>query len=136
MLCFSDTEAAPVFSLKIPLFAPSTFQMKSDQPSELSTSPAHSEVVSNQMGSRSAQLEDDNKADEIGQEGAHETMESPTDDTNSKPFALTDEDIDAMIEALWRAPHVAPPPMPPVVSPDIDDDLREVLGMDIGDFLV
>ncbi len=136
MLCFSDTEAPPVFSLRIPLFAPSTFQMKSDQPTELSASPAHSEVVSNRMGSRSARLGDDNKAGEIGQEGAHETMESPTDDTNSNPFALTDEDVDAMIEALWRAPPVAPSPMPPVVSPDIDDDLREVLEMDIGDFLV
>ncbi len=134
MLRFSDTEAAPVFSLKIPLFAPSTFQMKSDQPSELSTSPAHSEVVSNQMGSRSARLEDDNKADEIGQEGAHETMESPTDDTNSNPFALADEDIDAMIEAL-RQPS-APMPQQRSLDDVLDQDLREVLGMDIGDFLV
>ncbi len=118
-VCFLDTEAPPVFSPKIPLFPPNMFQTASNQPCELSTSPAHSEVVS--------------EADEIVQEGVREARESPTAGTSDNPFTLTDEEIDAMLEALWRAPAVAPSPTPQGVSSEIDDDLREVLEMDIGD---
>jgi hypothetical protein len=46
MLCFLDTEAAPVFSLKIPLFTPSnTSRMESDHLSEQSVSPSYSEAT-------------------------------------------------------------------------------------------
>ncbi len=119
MLCFSDTETSPLFSLKIPLLS-STSQIGSGQPSSVSTGSKQSDLVptsSTAYGNR-----------------------PPTDcaaTTTTNPFMLTDEEIDGMVEALLQAtPSVAPPSGAVVVSPDIDDDLKEVLGLDIGDFLV
>jgi hypothetical protein len=84
-------------------------------------------------------LEDRDTVSEIGQVGACETVECPpNDDVTRNPHELTDEHIEEMMAVLRRVPHVAPSPIPPAQSPDvdIDQDLREILEMDIGDFVV
>ena len=131
MLCFSDTEAPPVFSLKIPLLPSNTPQMKSRQPST-------PQMKSGQPSTFQTKSEQSNPMP-MGPTAYWDGNSPPTDcatttDTTN-PFALTTEDIDEMLGALLQAtPSTAPTPT--VVSPDIDDDLKEVLGMDIGDILM
>ncbi len=117
MLCFLESEATQVFSLRVPLFTSPQIRQ--------SASPAHSGDVANQMGSRTITDEDD-KACEI------EQVESSPDVGN--PYDFTDEDVDEMIAILSRP--VAPPTTSLVLSPDIDADLWEALGMDVSDFVV
>ncbi len=131
MLCFSDTEAPPVFSLKIPLFTSSTPQMKSGQPS----TPQMKSGQPNTSQTKSEQSNPMPKGPTAYWDGNRPSTDCATTIDTTNPFALTAEDIDEMLGALLQAtPSTAPTPA--VVSPDIDDDLKEVLGMDIGDFLV
>jgi hypothetical protein len=142
---FSDSEATPVFSLKIPLFKP----MDTTQESRQAATPSHSEITdteSEQAASPSHGETADNESEqttspshgETVDEGSYEMVEAPPDIGTHNPHELTDKAIAEILSALSQIPSVAPSPISQQQSLDdvMDQDLRDVLGMDIGDFVV
>ena len=109
MLCFSDTEAPPKFTLKIPLVcaSPPTAEPTPTTTAPVAPAPTTTAIVPY----------------------ATTTFITPC----NNPHSLTDAEIDEMLKVLERGSVL---PNQTSASNVFDQDLLEVLDMDIGSFIV
>jgi hypothetical protein len=112
---FSDTEAPPRFTLRIPLLTSPQYRANSGEQST-TTSSDGGVLLPNEQSTPTTL-------------GGEELLSQSTTDN---PFGLTDSKIDGMLEVLQQGTV----PQQRTVDDILDEDLREVLCMDVDSFMV